>query len=197
MFSRIIAGILLICTSPLFLTVGLIIKIRHPGPLFFRQLREGANGTVFSIWKLRTMVCNADIVLESIIKKDETLAKEWEEFGGFKNDPRIAGFAGKLARKLSIDELPQLINIIMGQMAFVGPRPIELYLAESLNPKSRLIRNSVLPGLTGLWQVGPRSDISIRQMQRYDSLYVFKRNACLDAIIILKTFRVVLRQSGV
>ncbi|MBL4674929.1 MAG: sugar transferase [Mucilaginibacter sp.] len=182
---------------PLAVIVGLLIKRKYPGPLFFKQLREGKNGKTFYIWKLRTMVTNANEVLKKIIAEDEAMAKEWNEFACFKNDPRIAGSIGKMARKLSIDELPQLINIFKGDMVFVGPRPLEMYLAEALPATERDCRNTVKPGLTGLWQIGPRSDISIRHMQYYDRLYIRKKSICLNIYILLKTVTVVFRQTGV
>lgn len=196
MFLRFTAGLLLIIFAPAILIFGLIIKLTYPGPIFFKQLREGKNGTTFYIWKLRTMIADAENILAKIIKENGAMAKEWQSFGGFKNDPRIAGLAGRIARKLSIDELPQLLNIAKGNMAFIGPRPLEMYLAKSLSSQDRSIRNSVKPGLTGLWQIGPRSNISIRHMQFYDRLYIRKKSLCLDVYILLKTVYVVFKQTG-
>jgi exopolysaccharide production protein ExoY len=197
MLSRLIAGLLLICLFPFIFIIGFIIKLKYPGPIFFRQIREGKNSRQFHIWKLRTMVANADTVLKQLIKNDNTLAEEWRDYGGFKKDPRITGAVGRLARRLSIDELPQLINIINGDMAFVGPRPLEMYLAEALTPQDKLIRNSVKPGLTGLWQIGQRSNVTIKQMQHYDKLYVLKKSFCLDTYILFKTVIVVFNKTGV
>ncbi|GGH18253.1 sugar transferase [Mucilaginibacter phyllosphaerae] len=197
MLRKLIAGLLLIALLPIALITGVIIRLKHPGPMFFKQLREGRHGRFFLIWKLRTMVVNADIVLARLIENNQLLATEWRDYGGLKNDPRIAGAAARLARRLSIDEIPQLINIINGDMAFVGPRPLEKYLAESLPPNTRATRNSVKPGLTGLWQIGPRSNVSIRQMQHYDKLYISKKSFCLDAYILLKTIGVVVKKTGI
>lgn len=142
------------------------------------------------------MVSDANEVLAAIIENDKEMAREWQEYGCFRNDPRIAGLIGKFARQLSIDELPQLINVFKGEMAFIGPRPLEIHLAQTLQPKSRIIRNSVKPGITGLWQVGPRSDINIRQMQYYDRLYVQKRNLSLDLYILIKTVKIIFQRTG-
>jgi exopolysaccharide production protein ExoY len=196
MLSKIIAAILFICLLPLLFIVGLIIKLQYPGPMFFKQLREGKDGKHFLIWKLRTMVIDADIFLARLLENNDQLAAEWRKYGGLKKDPRIAGLAGNLARRLSIDEIPQLLNILNGDMAFVGPRPLEKYLAESISPNDRLIRNAVKPGLTGLWQVGLRSNVSIRQMQHYDKLYIRKKSTRLDAFILCKTVMAVFKKTG-
>ncbi|MXV52917.1 hypothetical protein GS399_18240 [Pedobacter sp. HMF7647] len=196
MFTKIIASILLLCSLPIIIFFALIIKAKYPGPIFYKQVREGRNGQHFLIWKLRTMVSDANARLASIIEKDEQLAQEWKDFGCLKNDPRIAGKAGKLARRFSIDELPQLINVLTGDMAFIGPRPIELALAESLSEGQRMLRNSVKPGITGLWQVGPRSNVNLEQMMEFDMIYISRRNLRMDTSILLKTVVAVLRQTG-
>lgn len=197
LFSAALAALLLLCSLPTLLIAGLLIKASCPGPLFFRQLREGRHGAKFHIWKLRTMVPNADPVLQRELEVNSALADEWRRFGCLRRDPRIAGKVAKLARQLSLDELPQLWNICRGEMAFVGPRPLEIFLAESLLDGARRLRNSVLPGVTGLWQIGPRSDISVRQMQFYDRLYVTKKGLALDCYILWKTFGAVWRKTGI
>jgi exopolysaccharide production protein ExoY len=194
--SKVFAFLLLLFIAPILLLIGIIIKIAYPGPLFYKQLREGKNGSVFYIWKLRTMVADADVVLAELIKSNTKIEKEWRDFGCLQDDPRIAGYAAKLARQLSIDELPQLLNILKGEMAFIGPRPLEIYLAESLDTKNRTARNAVKPGLTGLWQIGPRSTVNIRQMQHYDLLYIKKRSLLLDSYILCKTLIVVFKRTG-
>jgi exopolysaccharide production protein ExoY len=194
--SKLLAIALLFCLLPVLMLIGFIIKMKYPGPLFYKQAREGQNGKAFYIWKLRTMIVNADTALALIMENDKEVQKEWQEFGCLRHDPRIAGYAGKLARRLSIDELPQLINIVRGEMAFIGPRPLELFLAQSLDTETRTKRNSVKPGLTGLWQIGPRSSASIRQMQHYDLLYIKKRSFILDMYIAFKTIKVVFKGTG-
>lgn len=196
-FSVILAGLILVLTAPILILFIVLIQIKSFGPILFLQVREGINGKPFMIWKLRTMVTNSEFVLNDLLEKDHATKEEWEEYACLKNDPRIAGFFGKMARKLSIDELPQLINIIWGDMNFVGPRPLELYLAHSLPLSIRKIRSSIKPGLTGLWQIGKRSDVTISQMQRYDLLYIKKQCFRLDLYIFLKTIKVVFLKTGI
>lgn len=196
MISRLFSFFLLLIALPIMLLIGLAIKLEYPGPIFFRQKREGKDGVPFFIWKLRTMVVNADEVLARLIESDQDKAREWKEFGCLQNDPRIAGLTAKLVRQLSIDELPQLINIFNGEMALIGPRPLEMYLADSLDSNARTFRNAVKPGLTGMWQVGPRSDVSIRQMQFYDRYYIRKKSFLLDMHIIYRTAQVILKRTG-
>ncbi len=197
LLSRGIALLLMLCIWPLLLSVGLWIRIKYPGPIFFKQSREGKDGLAFEIWKLRTMVINSDVVLKQLLDNNPELAEEWATFACLKNDPRITGQIGKLLRQLSFDELPQLWNIFKGDMAFIGPRPLELYLAHTLEPEARALRNSVKPGLSGLWQIGLRSSTSIKQMHRYDKLYIKHKGIALDFYILCKTLIVVIKKTGV
>ena len=193
--SKVIAVILILVTFPLVIIISLLIKLKYPGPLFYLQVREGKNGKPFKILKLRTMVTNANVILEQMLKEDAILATSWAETGVLKNDPRIAGMLGKLSRQLSIDEIPQLINILKGDMAFIGPRPLEIPSVEGLNPKIRIFRHSVLPGITGLMQVRFRS-ASIRQMISYDRIYIKNQNVCLDAYILCQTLIAIFKRTG-
>lgn len=178
---------MLIITIPILLVIGFAIKIGYPGPLFYSQIREGKNGKAFRIWKLRTMVKNSKELLDNLLLKDKDRVTEWMDFGYLKNDPRIAGPIGRFARKSNLDELPQLWNICRGEMAFIGPRPLELFLAEQLAPRVRAIRNTALPGLTGLWQIGFRDEVNIQQMQRYDLLYIRCQGLPIDFYILWRT----------
>ena len=193
--NKIIAAILFLVTFPLMCIIALLIKLKYPGPLFYSQVREGKNGKPFKILKLRTMVTNANVILEQMLKKDAALVKSWAETGVLKNDPRIAGKLGQLSRQFSIDELPQLINIIKGEMAFIGPRPLEIPSVEALNPQTRIFRHSVLPGITGLMQVRFRS-ASIRQMIFYDRIYIKNQNICVDIYILFQTVKAIFRRTG-
>lgn len=195
MIIRVIALLILLITFPFVIFISLIIKFNYPGPLFYKQVREGKDGKPFNIIKLRTMVSNASILLKEMLEKDPILALSWAETGVLKNDPRIAGKLGRLARQLSIDELPQLINIIKGEMAFIGPRPLEIPSVEALQPTARKFRYSVLPGITGLAQVEFRS-ATIRQMQFYDRLYIKKQNFLLDVYILYKTITSIFYRTG-
>ena len=124
------------------------------------------------------------------------MAAEWRAYGCFQKDPRIAGPVAKLARELSVDELPQLLNILKGDMNWVGPRPLEEEFNALLSPEDRSLRLSIKPGLTGLWQIGPRSYSDHRQMMKYDRLYLDKRSWKLDLWIIWKTIGVVFKRTG-
>lgn len=194
--APLIAAILFAGFLPLLLVIGILIKLKYPGSIFYKQIREGKNGKTFHIFKLRTMAQNANELLDLIMKNNPLIAKEWQEYGCLKQDPRITGKLGHFARQFSIDEIPQLLNVIRGEMNFIGPRPLESGLAEMINPQKRMLRNSILPGITGLWQVGPRSTITIHQMQRYDLIYVKKRTVYLDLIILFKTIQVVFKRTG-
>lgn len=193
--NRLFAAILIIVTLPLVFLIALIIKINYPGSIFYQQVREGKNGKPFKILKLRTMVNNSNEILKKMIQNDEHLAKKWVESGWFKNDPRIAGKIGKLCRELSIDELPQLINVLKGEMAFIGPRPLEISSVEALPKHVRLLRNSILPGITGLAQVENRM-ATIKEMQLYDKMYINKRNFYLNLYILSKTVSSIFKRTG-
>lgn len=193
--NKIIAAILIVLTFPLVIIISLLIKLKYPGPLFYAQTREGKDGKPFKILKLRTMVNNANVILDQLLASDAKLAASWKETGVLKNDPRIAGTLGRLSRQLSIDELPQLINVLRGEMAFVGPRPLEIPSVEALNPKTRIFRHAVAPGITGLMQVRFRS-ASIRQMIFYDRIYIQNQNRCLDAYILCLTVTAIFKRTG-
>lgn len=194
--GRVVALAVLAAGLPLMVGLALAIRLRHPGPFLFAQEREGRDGVRFRMWKLRTMVGDAEQVLERRLLADPGLAAEWRRFGCLREDPRIAGPAARLARQLSVDELPQLWNVVLGEMALVGPRPLPPAVAGSLPPAARAQRNRALPGLTGLWQVRRRSEADLRGMARYDAVYVRSRSLRLDAWILLLTPAAVLSRRG-
>ena len=141
------------------------------------------------------MVVDSNLILEKMLEKDKEFAKLWVATGVIKNDPRIAGKLGRLLRQLSIDEIPQLINILKGEMAFIGPRPLEIESVKTFSPEARLIRSSILPGITGLMQVRFRS-ASIRQMMLYDRIYIKNQSIILDTYILYKTIFAILKRTG-
>jgi len=196
MLSRFFALLLILLFIPLLCIIGIIISIHYPGPLFYSQLREGKHGKPFRIWKLRTMVKNSNQVLEELLLSDKALASEWKAYGNLKSDPRIAGKLAKFTRQTSIDEIPQLWNVCKGEMAFIGPRPLEMFLAEQLSPDVRAARNAVLPGMTGLWQIGPRNESNVQQMQHYDLLYIERQSLSLNMYILYQTIIVLLKRKG-
>jgi exopolysaccharide production protein ExoY len=191
---KLLAFILFIITLPLLILIALIIKLNYPGPIFYSQIREGKNGKTFKIWKLRTMVVNSKEILEQMLK-DESIAKFWNDNGFLKNDQRITGFAGRFARQFSIDELPQLINVLKGEMSFIGPRPLERFSLEYLTPQKRQYRSSILPGMTGLSQVCNRG-ASTRHIILYDLIYLKNKSFCLDVNILFKTIFAIIKRTG-
>lgn len=186
------AFLFLIVFSPLYLLIALLITLDSPGPIFFRQPRVGLNGQTFKVWKFRTMVSNAD-KLQATLEltnemKDGVLFK-------MKDDPRVTK-VGKFLRAYSLDELPQLINVLIGEMSLVGPRPLPLRDVEKFKERY-FIRQEVLPGITGLWQVSGRSDIdNFEDAVNLDFNYIANWSIWLDLKIILKTVLVVLQKSG-
>ena len=180
---------------PLILLMALLVFAGDRKNPFYQQMRVGKNGRLFKALKLRTMVPNADEFLEQLLEKDPALKTEWETFFKLKNDPRIT-LVGKVLRRFSIDELPQLFNVLMGEMALVGPRPLPVYHHEELPEKSRSFRSRVHPGMTGQWQVSGRSDCGLAEMEQLDSFYVRNWSIWMDVYIMARTVRVVLFSHG-
>lgn len=173
---------------------GLIwLEDRHD-PLF-RQKRVGMYGDSFSTLKFRTMVPDAERVLQQALEENAELREEWGTHYKLKNDPRITR-VGRFLRKTSLDELPQLINVIRGEMSLVGPRPLPAYHHGELPAQVRHLRDRVRPGMTGLWQVSGRSDTGNEGFVRWDSYYVRNWSPWLDAVILVRTLRVVLKREG-
>ncbi|NEQ38349.1 MAG: sugar transferase [Okeania sp. SIO3I5] len=191
-FDLVLSTLVLIFAIPLFLLIAILIKLDSPGPIFYQQTRVGLRCRHFKLWKFRTMVRNA----EQLHKK---LEEQNEIKGGvlfkMKDDPRITKI-GKFLRRSSLDELPQLFNVLMGQMSLVGPRPLALRDFEGLS-EHHLIRHNVMPGITGLWQVSGRSNIiDFENAFRLDMMYINNWSLALDFMILLKTIKVVLFPDG-
>ena len=193
-FDLISSIILLILTLPLFLIIAIAIKLDSKGPIFFVQRRIGKGGKIFSCYKFRTMFLDADRRLKEVLDNDENARIEWQTHKKLSRDPRVTRI-GRILRRFSLDELPQLLNVLFGQMSLVGPRP---YLEEELPDLSRDIKiiTSVKPGLTGLWQVSGRSNLSFRERAVLDEYYVRNWSLWLDFIILLKTIGVILKGDG-
>lgn len=194
--QRILAVVVLVGLFPLLLLFAVGIQLRSPGPVFFKQPRVGFGGRIIKLWKLRTMVIHAEDVLNELVKRDAKVREEWDAFGCLANDPRIAGQFGKWARRYSIDEVPQLINVILGEMNLIGPRPILLHQRALFEQQALDLRHSVRPGMTGLWQVCGRSEVTLKQMLRFDLIYVRQRSFLLDCYISLKTLPAVVGGRG-
>lgn len=172
----------LIILSPILIIVGILIKLESKGPIIFAQKRVGLNGKEFKMYKFRSMVANAEEIKEKLKEKNEMSGPMFK----MKNDPRITK-VGKFIRKTSIDELPQLINVLKGDMSLVGPRPSlpnEVKEFESWMLK----RLEVKPGLTCYWQVMGRNNIDFENWMKLDIKYVNERSFCLDIKLIFKTF---------
>lgn len=180
----------LVILTPLMLMVGFAIKLSSPGPLFFRQKRVGQNGKLFDILKFRTMVVGAEDVLHDM----EEFYEREEPFVQLKDDPRIFPF-GQALRKSSIDELPQLINILWGEMSIVGPRPL-IPLEVAYCDQNQLKRLAVKPGLTGLAQINGRNDSRFDDRMELDLEYATNQSFRLDLKIAFQTVVKVLRGEG-
>jgi len=191
-FDFCFALLALLIFSPLYLLISLLIKIDSPGPIFFRQTRVGLHGHQFKVWKFRTMVANADRLQATLEAKNDM--KDGVLFK-MKDDPRITRI-GKFLRRYSLDELPQLFNVLVGEMSIVGPRPLPVRDVQRFEER-HFIRQEVLPGITGLWQVSGRSDIdNFDDTVNLDIVYICSWSLQLDMKIILQTVRVVLQKKG-
>lgn len=183
---------LILLLLPVYLLIAVMIKLDSPGSIFFRQKRVGLHGQEFKIWKFRTMVANAENIQASLEAKNEI--KDGIIFK-MKDDPRITKL-GKFLRLYSLDELPQLFNVLVGQMSLVGPRPLPIRDVEKFKTK-HFIRQEVLPGITGLWQVSGRSNIeNFEDAVKLDMDYIENWSIWLDLRILLQTVRVVLQKTG-
>lgn len=178
----------------LLIFISSIIKITSKGPVIFSQIRVGKDGKLFKMYKFRTMHENAEKILFELLEKDPQIKREWLEKRKLKNDPRITK-VGRFLRKTSLDELPQFINVIKGEMSLVGPRPYLPSEIQEISEFSEIIL-SVNPGITGLWQVNGRSDTSFRERIILDLQYIGNISLILDLKILIKTVKVVLRGDG-
>jgi len=179
---------------PAMALLSLLVRLDSPGPIFYRHDRIGQDGLKFSLIKFRTMVQNADATLQTYLDINPMEQTEWNKNQKLKSDPRITR-VGKFLRHSSLDELPQLWNVLVGQMSLVGPRP---YTENQINTNQNLLRlyQRVLPGMTGLWQVSGRADTTFIERLRLDSFYIQNWSPWLDIYIMLRTVLVVLRRDG-
>ncbi|MBI4964577.1 MAG: sugar transferase [Desulfomonile tiedjei] len=189
-FDVVVASVALILSSPLWLVIWIAIKMDSPGPAIFKTDRIGENGKIFTMYKFRTMVVGAARLQDKVMALD----KDGEPVYKLSVDPRITG-VGRWLRRWSLDELPQFINILKGEMSLVGPRPEQAFITQDYDA-SQWPRLSVPPGLTGWWQVSGRSDLPLHLNTQYDLYYVRNYSFVLDLKIILKTIGVVLRGKG-
>lgn len=196
-FDLAVCSLILTLSSFFFVLFAILIKLDSKGSIFFTQKRLGKNGKVFNCYKFRTMIQNAEEALKSSLEKQPELRKEWEAHYKIKNDPRVTR-VGLFLRKNSLDELPQLFNIIKGEMSLVGPRPRPLYEMEGRSEDVLFnIGLSVLPGLTGLWQVSGRNELDFRNRILLDAVYVCNWSLSQDVLLLLRTIGIVIKQKGV
>ena len=184
----------LVILSPVFLIIIILIKIDSRGPAFFVQERIGKNGKLFKLYKFRSMVLNADEILFEMLRKDEVLREEYRINKKLKDDPRMTK-VGVLLRKISLDELPQLLNIFIGNMSFIGPRP---YLARELEDIDGYYDYIVAckPGLSGLWQVSGRSNVTFENRLKIDKEYYYTKSLKMDVKIFFNTIKLVVSREG-
>jgi exopolysaccharide biosynthesis polyprenyl glycosylphosphotransferase len=194
-FDRVAAVLIILLTLPLWIFAAIGIRLMSPGaPVFFSQMRAGRYGQPFRMWKFRTMMANAENLLDQI-KEEHGNQMDGPVFK-LDQDPRIFSF-GSLLRKLSIDELPQLLNVVTGDMSLVGPRPLPLYEVEAFSEMSHRRRLSVKPGITCEWQVGGRNKItSFEDWVAMDLRYIDNWSLWLDFTILLRTIPAVLFGKG-
>lgn len=190
-FDLIFSLIAFILLSPIFLLIILLIRIDSKGRAIYTQERIGLNGKLFKLYKFRSMVLDADRVLFELLEKDELLALEYKVNKKLRNDPRVTR-VGKVIRKLSLDELPQLLNVIKGDMSLIGNRPYLPREIEDMQPYYEDIVKSK-PGITGLWQTNGRSSTTFRNRCKMEAEYSSKMSLKMDIKIFFKTFYVMFK----
>ncbi len=179
---------------PLFLLIPIAIVIESRGPIFFQHRRLGERGSIFGMWKFRTMVDGADRVLSQLLDSDPGVRQEFTENFKLRNDPRITRL-GRFLRCSSLDELPQIFNVVKGELSWVGPRPVIEPEIRKYGPHAAGFLR-MKPGITGLWQASGRSDLPYEERVRLDLQYLSRASLWLDLKIILKTVPVVLYRKG-
>jgi len=193
-FDFVLSLFAIIVLSPIFLVIAIIVRIDSKGPAFYVQKRIGLNGKLFKIYKFRTMVVGADKKLRKYLEENPEALEEYEKYKKLNDDPRTTKI-GIFLRKTSLDELPQLINIIKGEMSIVGPRP---YLLKEKKDMGTYYDSIITckPGLTCIWQVSGRSNLSFQQRLDLDMEYLNKRSIKLDIILIFKTLYKIFKSEG-
>jgi exopolysaccharide biosynthesis polyprenyl glycosylphosphotransferase len=189
-FDFILSFLLMIFLLPVFIVLGALIKLDSSGPIFYRSQRYGRYGRMFNMYKLRSMVVNADEMLAKLKNKNEVDGPIFK----IKKDPRITRM-GAFLRRYSLDELPQIFNVLKGDMSLVGPRPFPIAQLEKEDLR-QLKRLGIRPGITGLWQIKGRSDLSFDRLLYWDIWYIKNWSFWLDLYILFQTFSVVVRGKG-
>lgn len=194
LINFILAGLMLVFFAPLMLAVALAVFVQDGGPAFFAHKRLGRGGRRFAVLKFRSMATDAQARLDHLLATDADARAEWERDHKLRNDPRITRL-GEMLRRSSLDELPQLINVLQGDMSLVGPRPI---VDAEARRYGHYIRDylAVRPGITGLWQVSGRNDTSYRRRVALDVVYSRRKSLMMDIRILLMTIPAVLLRRG-
>jgi undecaprenyl-phosphate galactose phosphotransferase len=192
-FDMVGAALILVAAAPVMLLIAILVKL-DGGPILFRHRRVGSGGAAFQCLKFRTMVVDAERALNNLLTKDAAARAEWEAEFKLRKDPRIT-WLGRFLRKSSLDELPQLLNVIAGQMSLVGPRPI-VYQEVARYSTKIADYYTCRPGITGLWQVSGRNDVSYDERVALDSRYAREWSFGRDLVILVQTIRVVFQRAG-
>jgi len=195
LMDKILGILILIGVSPLLLIITILVKLSSKGPILYKQERIGKGGKPFQVLKFRSMFVDADSKLQELLNTNDFLKEEWGKYYKLKNDPRITPL-GAFLRKYSLDEFPQLFNVLFGEMSLVGPRPFVRGEIEELNPKLLPLYAQVKPGLTGLWQVSGRNDTDRIERMKIDVWYIQNWRPSLDLLILLNTPKAVLTARG-
>jgi Undecaprenyl-phosphate galactose phosphotransferase WbaP len=193
-FDLAVCAAIMIPLLPLFLLLCLAVKLSSRGPILYGHWRIGRNERRFRVWKFRTMIVNADAELERRLAADPELREEWETEHKLHRDPRVTA-VGRFLRRSSLDEIPQLWNVLVGEMSLVGPRPITLHEVEKYGSIFHQYRRAI-PGITGLWQVSGRNNVSYARRVEIDDYYVRNWSLALDLYILLRTLRTVVFSEG-
>jgi exopolysaccharide biosynthesis polyprenyl glycosylphosphotransferase len=190
-FDLVVASLLVLVLSPILLVCALAVRLTSPGPVLFKQARVGKDGSVFHMHKFRSMVADAEARLADLQEQKDTDGPNFK----LHHDPRVTK-VGRILRAWSLDELPQFVDVLRGDMSLVGPRPLPTYEVDLTDPWARN-RLRVRPGLTGLWQVSGRHLLPFDDLVRYDLFYVENWSLSMDFFILLRTIPAVVLRSGV
>lgn len=194
--DRLLGWPMFLAALPIIALSALLVRLVSPGSPFYAQMREGKDGLPIPVWKLRTMYPDAQARLERYLAENPDARAEWERSFKLRHDPRVLPGVGHFLRKTSLDELPQLYNVVVGQMSLVGPRPFPEYHLEKFPEEFRRLRHSVLPGVTGFWQVWARSDSDLQLQEALDTYYIRNWSPWLDLYLLARTVVTVLRGRG-